>query len=179
MSLRQYLGNALIGVLPPTRAYALKRLLLRRMGVNAGRNVRVASSVRVYGDLQLSVGNDTFLGHDVLIAGGRSRVMIGDCVDIAPRVSILTGTHKMDMLGPHSAGAGCSRDIVIEDGVWIGAGSTILGGVTIGRKAVIAAGSTVTHDIPPYTLAAGAPCRPKKVWRHETGEWTAAEAKAA
>ena len=50
-----------------------------------------------------------------------------------------------------------SRPVVIEDDVWIGFKSSILKGVTIGRGAVVAAGSMVTKDIPPYTLVAGNP----------------------
>ncbi len=179
MSLRQFVGNSLLGVLPPTRAYALKRRILRGMGVKINGAPRVASSVRFYGEMEVTLGDDVFLGHGVIVSGGKSRVTIGDCVDIAPRVSILTGTHAIDMIGPHSAGKGFSKDVRIEDGVWIGAGTTILGGVTIGRKAVIAAGSTVTRDIPPYTMAAGVPCRPKKAWSLQARRWTAAEGEAA
>jgi maltose O-acetyltransferase len=112
-----------------------------------------------------------FLGHEALISGGKSRVTIGDCVDIGPRVSILTGSHEVDMTSRHSAGRGFSRDVVIEEGAWIGGGSTILGGITIGRKAVIAAGSVVTRDVPPYALAAGAPCRVKKLWSDAARGW--------
>jgi maltose O-acetyltransferase len=178
MSLRQFLGNTLIGVLPPTRCYGFKRRILRSMGVNVNGAARVASSVRIYGDLRLSLGDDVFLGHEVLISGGKSRVTIGNCADIGPRVSILTGSHEVDMMGSHSAGRGISMDIVIEDGVWIGAGSTILGGVMIGRKAVIAAGSVVMRDVPPYSLAAGVPCRVKKVWQAADARWIA-DAEAA
>ena len=62
----------------------------------------------------------------------------------------------------HDIGAGLSRDAVIEDGVWIGAGTTILGGVRIGRKTVVGAGSLVNRDLPPFTVAVGVPCRPLK-----------------
>jgi len=48
---------------------------------------------------------------------------------------------------------------VIEDDVWIGFKATILKGVTIGRGSVIAAGSVVTKDVPPYTLVAGNPAQ--------------------
>ncbi|MBU9725195.1 acyltransferase [Lachnospiraceae bacterium ASD4241] len=50
-----------------------------------------------------------------------------------------------------------SAPVVIHDNVWIGFGCIILKGVTIGEGAVIGAGSIVTHDIPPYTIAAGNP----------------------
>lgn len=51
------------------------------------------------------------------------------------------------------------RPIVIEDNVWLGAGSTVMKGVTIGRNSVIGAGSVVTKDIPADVIAAGNPCR--------------------
>jgi maltose O-acetyltransferase len=179
MSLRQYLGNKLLGLLPPTRLYGFKRRLLRGMGVQIVGCPRVTSSVRVLGAVQLSLGDETFVGHDALIVGGPSRVTVGACVDIGPRVTLVTGSHAIDMQGPHSAGAGASRDIVIEDGVWIGAGATILGGVTIGRKAVIAAGSVVNADVPPLCVAAGAPCRPRKFWNAASQTWLMAEEHAA
>jgi carbonic anhydrase/acetyltransferase-like protein (isoleucine patch superfamily) len=53
--------------------------------------------------------------------------------------------------------------ITIEDDVWIGANSVILPGVTIGRGAVIGAGSVVTRDVAPYTVSAGNPCRALRV----------------
>jgi maltose O-acetyltransferase len=179
MSLRQFVGNQLIGILPPTRAYRAKRWILRQMKVDIADSARVVSSVRIWGDLQLSVGEEAFLGHELLISGGRARVSIGNCVDIGPRVTIVAGTHDVDMTGAHSAGTPRSRDVRIEDGVWIGAGTTILAGVTIGHKTVIAAGSTVTDDIPPYVVAAGAPCRVRKVWDVREQAWLRVEARAA
>lgn len=54
----------------------------------------------------------------------------------------------------------CSKgDTVIGDGVWIGMRAMILPGVTIGEGAVIAVGSVVTKDVPPYTLVGGNPAR--------------------
>ena len=51
------------------------------------------------------------------------------------------------------------RPIVIKDGAWIGAGATILPGVTIGRSAIIGAASVVTHDVGDYEVAVGSPAR--------------------
>ena len=52
-----------------------------------------------------------------------------------------------------------SKPITIEDDVWIGGGAIILPGVTIGKGSVIGTGSVVTKSIPPYSVAAGNPCR--------------------
>lgn len=49
--------------------------------------------------------------------------------------------------------------IIIEDNVWVGENVSILGGVTIGKGSIIGANSVVTHDVPPFSLAAGAPAR--------------------
>ncbi len=55
------------------------------------------------------------------------------------------------------------KPIVIEDDVWIGARATILGGVTIGRGAIVAAGAVVTKSVPPFTIVAGVPAKPLKI----------------
>lgn len=132
---------------------------------------RLASSVAIWGQMPIRIGADTFVGHDVIITGADARIDIGENVDIAPRVCIVSGTHRIDTAGEHSAGEGLSKPILIGDGVWIGAGSLIIGGVTIGRKAVIGAGSVVVSDIPPLTVAVGHPARPIKKWDEGTGEW--------
>ena len=152
--------NLLISILPTSRLYSLKRLLLKIIGVNTECNVRIYSSVKFWGTVKVDIKGNTFIGHEVLITGGESRIVIGKNVDIAPRVLITTGTHKIDMRqGFNSAGEGVSRDITIEDGVWIGANSTILSGVTIGEKTIVAAGSVVNKSVPSYCLVAGVPAK--------------------
>ncbi|MHC1729245.1 MAG: DapH/DapD/GlmU-related protein [Syntrophobacteraceae bacterium] len=154
-----YLTNHLTSLLPPTRLYPLKASLFRYAGVQAHATCRIVSSVRIWGHVR--IGRETFLGHEVLvICGERSTITIGSFVDIGPRVTFASGTHEIDTDGVRSAGAGYSEDITVEDGVWIGMGSTILGGVTIGHKSVIGAGSVVNKSIPPLVIACGNPCRP-------------------
>jgi acetyltransferase-like isoleucine patch superfamily enzyme len=53
----------------------------------------------------------------------------------------------------------CKGDIIIENDVWIGANSTIMSGIKIGNGAIVAAGSTVTKDVPPYAIVAGNPAK--------------------
>lgn len=82
-------------------------------------------------------------------------IRIGRNVAVAPEVSFLAAGHDYTRLSlPDTAGS-----ITVGDYAWIGARSVILQGVTIGEGAVIAAGSVVTRDIPPYTVAAGVPAR--------------------
>ena len=171
MSQRLYLYSQIAKIIPETRFYSIKARLLMWCGYNITASARIVSSARFIGAFDLSVGEDTFIGHDVLIAGGNCSISIGNACDLAPRVSLIAGTHEIDMAGAHTAGKGYSRDIIIEDGVWIGACVTVLGGVRIGKKSVIAAGSTVTHDIPPYTVAAGIPCRVVKTWDADRQCW--------
>jgi acetyltransferase-like isoleucine patch superfamily enzyme len=60
-------------------------------------------------------------------------------------------------------------DIVVEEGVWIGAGTIVLQGVRIGRGAVIAAGSVVTRDVPANCIAGGTPARVLRQRRDPNG----------
>lgn len=166
-----YLFNHVAHLLPPTRCYPLKAYLLRICGYHAAPSCRIVSSVRVWGAIDLRIGEDTFIGHECLISGGECVIDIGSHVAIAPRVTIVSGTHCIDMNGQSAAGVGESRDIRIGDGAWIGACSTILGGVTVGAMAIIAAGSVVTKAVPPYCMAAGIPCRPTKYWNRESHRW--------
>jgi len=67
------------------------------------------------------------------------------------------------------------KSVVIEEGAWIGAHATICSGVTIGKNAVIGAGSVVTKDIPPYSVAVGVPAKVIKRFNSETKRWERVE----
>lgn len=129
---------------------------------------------------KLRMGRYCFLG-----AGSRvwaqTSVCIGDFVLIAHSVDIHdTNAHSSsasrrrgDPVNLFERGAPVdwshieSRPVVIEDDVWIGFKSSILKGVTIGRGAIVAAGSVVTKDVPAYTLVAGNPARVVKQLERE------------
>lgn len=88
-------------------------------------------------------------------------VRIGDRVLIAPGCSIVAGGHRFGKgVQPRFAGGGGEKRIVVEDDVWIGAGVTIVGQVTIGHGSVIAAGVTVDQDVPAETLVRRGPSTP-------------------
>lgn len=85
----------------------------------------------------------------------RGGVRIGDNVSISSDVTILTADHDMD--SPTFAGR--NRPVIIGDYVWVGTAAMIMPGVSIGKGAVIAAGSIVTKNVAPYHVVAGIPAK--------------------
>ena len=105
----------------------------------------------------LKIGNNSNIGPYCYI-GCSGYIEIGDNVMMSPRVSIYAENHVFDRTDITMKAQGVNRQFVkIEDDCWIDANSIILAGVTIGKGSVIAAGSVVTKDVPPYSLVAGVP----------------------
>jgi acetyltransferase-like isoleucine patch superfamily enzyme len=176
LSTRRFLANTLIRGLPPTRFYALKRWLLRMGGVEVGAGARIVSSVRIWTSGAVRIGADTFIGHEVLVVGGEAPIVIGARCDLAPRVSLISGTHEEGTL-ERAAGAGRSDPITIGDGVWIGTGATVIAGSEIGNGTIVGAGSLVNGSIPAAVVAMGVPCRVMRARRTgaanaEIGAWS-------
>jgi len=108
------------------------------------------------GGENIRVGRNVFINQNCTMydLGG---IDIADDVMIGPNVGLLTSSHP---LAPSERRAFViAKPIVIERNVWIAAGVTIIGGVTIGENSVVAAGSVVTRDVPPNSLAGGNPAR--------------------
>jgi len=108
------------------------------------------------GGENLRVGRNVFINQNCTLydLGG---IDIADDVMIGPNVSLVTSGHP---IAPDQRRAGVTAaPIVIERNVWIAAGATIIGGVTVGENSVVAAGAVVTHDVPPNMLVGGNPAR--------------------
>ena len=106
--------------------------------------------------VNIRVGRNVFVNQNCTFydLGGLD---IADDVLIGPNVSLITSGHPLE---PSQRRAGVvAKPIVIEKNVWIAAGATLIGGVTIGENSVVAAGSVVTKDVPPNTLVGGNPAR--------------------
>ncbi|WP_192347328.1 acyltransferase [Algoriphagus sp. Y33] len=107
----------------------------------------------------LKVGNNSSIGPYSYI-GCSGYIEIGHNVMMSPRVSIYSENHNFADVDYPMIEQGVTRSYVkIEDDCWIAANSVILAGVTIGRGTVVAAGSVVTKDVPPYSVIAGNPAR--------------------
>lgn len=97
-----------------------------------------------------------------LAANGESWVRVGKFVHVAHFVSLKTSHHKIDVNGDCVAGDTIYNDISIGDGSWLCAGCTVIPGVTVGKKNVVAAGAVVTRNTDDGVLVAGVPALVKK-----------------
>ena len=126
----------------------------------SGNTIGVQQSVRLTVSRKgiLSIGNGTGIsGSSISVA---RKVQIGDRVRIGSGCLIMDNdAHPLDSELREAGAPPKSKPVRIEDDVFIGARSIILKGVTIGRSAVVGAGSVVTKDVPPRTIVAGNPAR--------------------
>ena len=107
----------------------------------------------------VNIGKFTRIGKNVYINHACSfldmgTITIEDDVLIGPKANLLTEEHPVD---PAKRSALMVRPVLIKRNAWIGAGATILPGVTVGENAVVAAGAVVNRNVPANTVVAGVP----------------------
>lgn len=133
-----------------------------------GSDVHVGKGARLWAPDALRIGSHVYIGKQVHI---EANCDIGDFCLLANRVAIIgRNDHDLTALGfpmRYAPWIGSKRfpsrhreaKAILEADVWLGFGAIVLTGVTVGRGSVIAAGSVVTKDIPPYSIAAGVPAK--------------------
>jgi acetyltransferase-like isoleucine patch superfamily enzyme len=135
--------------------------LLRLAGIRAAPCiVRTPFHFMPYGGGgRLTIGRGSFINNGLRVTmPPPSRIAIGEEVEIGPNVVLHTVHH--DLRWTRGGGRDAyPKDITLCDGCWLGAQVTVLGGVTIGEAAVVAAGAVVTKDVAPYTVVGGIPAR--------------------
>jgi acetyltransferase-like isoleucine patch superfamily enzyme len=123
-------------------------------------------------DPALHIGDNTLIGPDFLLACS-GEIVIGSNVGISSRAFI--GDCFRAYEDPHLPYVGMpvsdSKPVRIGDGCALGVGAIVLPGVTIGERAVVAAGSVVTRDVPPRAVVFGNPARVVRSWDEESGQW--------
>ena len=108
----------------------------------------------------IHIGSNCSLGYGTHVyAGPKSKISIGDDTLIGPFAFMTTEAFSASKENPHDAHSGHEGDILIGEGVRIGAHSVLLPGIKVGNGASVGAGSIVTKDIPPKTVWAGNPAR--------------------
>lgn len=144
------------------KAFSCRKVLTHGVDLHLG------ARIRIWAPSHVRMGDQVYVGKDVHI---EANCRIGNYCLIANRVAIV-GRHDHDFSAVgfpvrFSPWVGSKRypsqylneEVVIEDDVWLGYGTIVLTGVTVGRGSVVAAGSVVTRDIPPYSIAAGVPAK--------------------
>lgn len=105
----------------------------------------------------LEMGVNSFINYDCIMLNN-AIVKLGDNVLVGPKVSFYTAMHPIDAK-QREQWLVYAKPITVEDNVWIGGSATILGGVTIGKNAIVGAGAVVTKDVEPNTIVVGNPAR--------------------
>lgn len=130
-----------------------------------GKTSKIHATVIIREGERVEIGEGCLINHNNVIQGGKAvgRVIIGDYVQTGANVMMFAFNHGTDAIDtPMILQDYYDADVVIEDDVWIGAGSVITAGVHIGKGCVIGAGSVVTKDMPANWICAGVPCKPIK-----------------
>jgi len=127
-----------------------------------GKGTRIRPTVFLRDAERIYFGEGCTINHNnVLWAGKKNAVIrIGNHVMTGPNVQMFAFNHGMEIVDlPMVEQPFTESDIIVEDDVWIGAGCILLAGAKLGKGVVLAAGSVVTKELPPYTICGGVPAR--------------------
>lgn len=148
--------------------------------INIGKDCIIGGNLIIENErASIKIGDASTLGSGSLLVAADANIQIGNHVVMSFDITMYTtNSHSFDVEERHKdlyntldylRGNSASRkinwsqidskDIIIEDDVWIGFGATILKGVKVGRGAIVGAKSVVTHDVEPFTVVAGSPAR--------------------
>lgn len=114
------------------------------------------------------IGNDCNLQDAFINAGSLQPVTIEDYVFFGHRVLLLACGHNYSYCNKLRQTTLTEKPITIKEGAWIASGAIVLGGVTVGKHAVVAAGSVVTKNVPAYCIVGGSPAKIIKKIKPET-----------
>jgi putative colanic acid biosynthesis acetyltransferase WcaF len=147
-----YFVNVLFFINPLNPLSGLKCFLLRRFGAKVGKGVMIKPGVNIKYPWMLEIGDFVWIGEEVWI-DNLTWVSIGSNVCISQGAMLLTGNHNykketFDLM---------TQEIVLEEGVWIGAKAVVCPGITCKSHAVLAVGSVATTDLEAYTIYQGNP----------------------
>ncbi len=138
---------------------------VRRALKKCGKNVTIGQNFSI-NSKNVTIGNNSSIGANGTIMCTRAQVSIGNNVMIAQNLLIVTGNHRINIVGRYMNSikdnekeAIDDMPVTIEDDVWIASNVTILKGVTIGRGSIVGAGSVVTKNVGAYEIVGGVPAK--------------------
>ncbi len=175
-----------------TRPRLWTRLLVYPFIIKRGKGSIIKRKARLdlFPSKTFSIGYRTIIEDYAIINNGMGDIIIGDRCAVTSRVKLvgpvtlgnlvtigsgaqITGlTHNFeDVTRPIKDQGVLPNRTVVADDVWIGGNSVIIQGLKIGTHSIIASGSVVTRDVPPYSVVAGNPARVIKQYNFETHQW--------
>ena len=132
---------------------------------HCGKDVKFGKDIDITWN-NCEIGSDVTVGKGATFLCTRAPIIIGDHVMFGPNVTMITGDHRVNIVGRLMTSVTDSEKlpendlpIILNGDNWIGANSTILKGVTVGEGAVVAAGALVNKNVPPYAIVGGVPAR--------------------
>ena len=138
-----------------------------RMSIGQGSGIGVDCDINPPDNV--TIGDYSSIGARSTIWSTRAKVIVGNYVITGPQITIISGNHVVNCIGKHISEFTdldkekllgiYDSDIIIDDGVWIGANATILSGVHIAEGCVIAAGAVVSKNTVPYGIYGGVPAK--------------------
>jgi acetyltransferase-like isoleucine patch superfamily enzyme len=153
-------------------------LMLRRAFKSHGKNF-VFDPYGNYSFKTIEVGNDVYIGPGAVLNASKSGIVIGNKIMLGPNVTIMGGDHNTSKVGEYMYDVKDKlpendKPVVLESDIWIGTGAIILKGVTIGKGSIVAAGTLVINNVPPYSIVGGVPAKvikarfsPEEIIEHE------------
>lgn len=139
-----------------------------KCNITLGQNSTFGRGTILYCPDEMNIGSNVYIGKYCSLETNvdiNNNVLIGNNVGLIGRYDHDYSQIGVSIKDSHWIGdkeynfKGKGLKITIDEDVWIGYGTVILSGVNIGRGSIVAAGSVVTKDIPPYSICAGNPCR--------------------
>jgi len=154
--------NAAFLLNPMNPFSGVRKTVLRMFGAKIGKNVNIKPSVNIKYPWLLTVGNNVWIGENVWI-DNLGKVSIGDNCCLSQGAFLLCGNHDYKKTGFDLI----VKDIILEEGVWIGAKSTVCPGVTCKSHAVLSVNSVAVSDLEAYSVYQGNPA--EKIRTREIG----------
>ncbi len=140
---------------------------IRQILGTVGNNAKIEQPFRCYYGKNIEIGDNFFADFGLTILDA-AKVKIGNDVKIGPNCNIYTTSYPKEA-DRRAQGLEQALPVTIDDNAWIGGNVTILAGVSIGKNAIVGAGSVVTKNVPAYTTFAGVPA--KAISSNFDSEW--------
>lgn len=159
-----------MSIIKDLKVLRCKLLLARHRNITIGKNTTFGRGTVFWAPHEMKIGNNVYIGKYCTI---QADVEMGNNIEIANTVGLIGRyNHDYSKVGVSIKDApwigdldydfkGKGQKIIIEDDVWIGYGAVVFTGVHVHRGAIVAAGSIVTKDVPPYAIVAGNPTKVK------------------